>query len=148
MRDYGKISPTFWIGKTGKELRGDPSAQIVALYLMTSPHAEMTGVFNFPVIYIAHETGLSLEGATKGLERLCKSGFCTFEADTDTIFVHEMARYQIGEDLKGNDNRVLGVKKIYKGMPDSPIKTAFFNRYKDDYFLTKKERQLHLVVTA
>ena len=37
VRDYGKVSPQFWVGKTGKRLRGDMEAQIVALYLMTSP---------------------------------------------------------------------------------------------------------------
>ena len=48
MRDYGKVSPGFWIGETGKALRGDMEAQIVALYLMTSPHATMTGVYHCP----------------------------------------------------------------------------------------------------
>jgi len=39
MRDYAKVSPRFWIGNTGKQLRSDPDAQVVALYLMSNPHA-------------------------------------------------------------------------------------------------------------
>jgi hypothetical protein len=67
MRDFGKVNPQFWIGSTGKRLRGNPEAQLVALYLMTCPHANMIGVFHCPILYISHETGLPLEGASKGL---------------------------------------------------------------------------------
>ena len=57
MRDYGIVSPRFWIGETGKKLRGNPNEQVLALYLMTSPHANMIGVFHCPILYMAHETG-------------------------------------------------------------------------------------------
>ena len=65
MRDYGKVSPQFWIGQTGKKLRSEGAeAQIVAMYLMTSPHANMLGLYYCPAMFIAHETGLDLEGAS------------------------------------------------------------------------------------
>lgn len=69
MRDYAQVCPQFWLGKTGKKLRGDAEAQLVALYLITSPHANMIGVFHCPMMYIAHETGMSLEGASKEIGR-------------------------------------------------------------------------------
>lgn len=137
MREYGKVSPQFWIGKTGKALRGNPEAQIVALYLMTSPHAEMTGIFHCPILYIAHETGLSIEGATKGLARLSEVGFSTFDEENELVFVHEMAKYQIGDDLKPTDNRVAGVQKLFSNMPDSFVKDLFFDRYKIAFLLDK-----------
>ncbi|MCJ2205071.1 hypothetical protein K9T61_05110 [Escherichia coli] len=44
MRDYAKVSPRFWLGETGRELRkAGAEAQVVAFYLMTSPHANMLG---------------------------------------------------------------------------------------------------------
>jgi len=141
MRDYAKISPQFWIGKSGKALRGDQEAQIVALYLMTSPHSEMTGVFHCPILYIAHETGLSMEWASKGLASLIEAGFCTFEAANDTVFVHEMAKYQIGEELKPNDNRVIGVQKIYANMPESLIRRGFYEKYRDVFYLKKDTKK-------
>ena len=45
MRDYSKVSAQFWVGKTGRALSGDMQTQVVAMYLMTSPHANMIGVF-------------------------------------------------------------------------------------------------------
>jgi uncharacterized phage protein (TIGR02220 family) len=135
MREYGKISPQFWIGKSGKTLRGNFEAQIVALYLMTSPHSEMTGVFHCPILYIAHETGLPFEGASKGLQSLIEADFCTYEAETETVFVHEMARYQIGDELKPSDNRVIGVQKIYASIPEGLIRRGFYEKYKNIFYL-------------
>lgn len=76
MRDYAKVSPRFWLGETGKELRkAGAEAQVVAFYLMTSPHANMLGLYYLPVLYLAHEnrawSGRGFEGASKG----CRSGF-------------------------------------------------------------------------
>ena len=68
MRDYATVAPQFWLGKTGRELRKKGAeAQVVSFYLMTSPHANMLGLYYLPILYIAHETGLGLEGASKGL---------------------------------------------------------------------------------
>ena len=144
MREYGKISPQFWIGKTGKALRGYPEAQIVSMYLMTSPHAEMTGIFHCPILYISHETGLSIEGAMKGLDRLSEVGFSTFDAENDMVFVHEMAKYQIGDDLKPTDNRVVGVQKLFNNMPSSYVKTLFYERYKTAFLLAEQASPLQV----
>lgn len=118
MRDYGKVSPQFWIGGTGKMLRGNPDAQVLALYLMTSPHATMTGVFHCPIVYMAHETGLSVEGASKGLARLIEVGFCEYDEASESVFVVNMAAYQIDDSLKAEDKRVLGLQKeVAKMLP-------------------------------
>ena len=71
----GKVSPQFWIGETGKLLRGDANAQLLALYLMTCPHSTMTGVFHCPILYMAHETGMGLEGYQRPLQGSLKWGF-------------------------------------------------------------------------
>ena len=43
-RDYAIVTPQFWTGTTGREIRArGRDAQLVALYLMTSPHANMLG---------------------------------------------------------------------------------------------------------
>ncbi len=129
MRDYGKVTPQFWLGETGKALRGDAGAQVVALYLMTGPHSEWTGVFHCPILYIAHETGLTIEGASKGLRRLIEAGFCSFDESSDTVFVFNMASYQIGDELKESDKRVTGLRNEVRKWPESRIKTEFLERY-------------------
>ena len=135
MRDYGKVSPQFWIGKTGKALRGNPDAQILALYLMTSPHANMIGVYHCPVAYMAHETGLSIEGASKALQSLIDADFCTFDAEDEYVFVHQFALHQVGEQLSASDKRCKGVENELSKVPKNQCWQAFRARYSVSYNL-------------
>ena len=141
MRDYSKVSSAFWTGRSGKSMRGDMQTQIVALYLMTCPHSNMIGVFHCPLIYISHETGSSLEGASKGLKTLSEGEFCTYDEETEIVWVHEMAKYQIGEQLSANDNQVKSIIKQYMTIPVSLIQQGFYDRYKHDYHLPKLDEE-------
>jgi hypothetical protein len=129
MRDYGVVSPKFWTGETGKLLRKEPQAQLLAMYLMTSPHSNMLGVYYCPVMYMAHESGLDLEGASKALARLIELGFCTFDEASETVFVKNMAAYQIADQLKADDKRVLGIRRDVEKMPEGAIKSEFIATY-------------------
>lgn len=140
MRDYGKVSPQFWIGGTGKLLRGNTEAQVMALYLMTSPHASMTGVFHCPVIYMAHETGLSSEGASKGLASLIDVGFCEYDEASESVFVINMAAYQIDDSLKPDDKRVLGLRKEVEKMLPTRFQKRFVEVYGERFHLSKPGR--------
>jgi hypothetical protein len=135
MRDYGKISPQFWIGRTGKALRGNAEAQVLALYLMTSPHANMIGVYHCPVVYMAHETGLTFEGASKALQSLIEADFCTFDAEDEYVFVHQFALHQVGESLAPSDNRSKGVMNELAKVPKNQCWQAFRARYAEPYSL-------------
>ena len=142
MREYGSVSPYFWIGETGKKLRGDANAQVLALYLMTCPHANMIGIYHCPVMYMAHETGLGFEGASKGLARLMQEGFCTYDEASETVFVCRMVVHQVGESLKEADNRVSGIRKEWEKIAVSSMKKAFFDLYKVAYFLPSESKGL------
>lgn len=138
MRDYSKVGPKFWIGKTGKALRKQgPEALIVGLYLMTSPTANMLGLYYLSVGVIAHETGLGLEGASKGLQRCVEAGFCAYDEDSEVVWVYEMASYQIAESLEVKDNRCKGVQNEYDGLPDNPYLWAFFDKYRAAFKMEK-----------
>lgn len=138
MRDYASISPQFWIGKTGKSLRGNMPAQVLAMYLMTCPHSNMIGVYHCPIIYMAHETGMTIEGASKALASLIEAGFCEYEEASETIFVVRMAAFQVGEQLKADDKRVLGIRKAYQNIAEPRMKSRFFDVYKVAFHLVSE----------
>lgn len=139
MRDYGKVSPQFWIGATGKELRKKGAeAQLVALYLMTNPHANMLGLYYLPTMFIAHETGLGIEGASKGLSRSIEAGFCSYDEVSEVVWVHEMASYQVGSSLKATDLRVKGVQNEYDSLPANPYLLGFYEKYRDAFHMSSK----------
>ena len=156
MREYGIISPKFWIGKTGRKLRAHPYAQRVALYLMTAPNADMTGVYYCPLSSILNDVGSPsnvplkplespfeapcegyknpFEGVRAALSVLEELGFCVYDVENEYVFVVEMARWQVAERLKATDNRVKGIKKYVESMPDG-LRQRFINRYNDAFSL-------------
>lgn len=139
MRDYARIGPQFWIGKTGKELRKrGAECQVVAMYLISSPHSNMLGLYYLPLMFIAHETGLSIEGASKGLRSSIEAGFCAYDDDSEMVWVYEMAKYQIGDSLKPADKRCLGVQNEYNSLPDNPYLSGFYEKYSIAFCMTSK----------
>ncbi|WP_424624459.1 hypothetical protein [Achromobacter marplatensis] len=143
MRDYGKVSPQFWIGETGKRLRkAGAEAQVVALYLMTCSHSNMIGLYYLPVMYIAHETGLGMEGALKGLQRASEAGFCQYDEDSEMVWVIEMAKFQIDAELSAADKRCKGVQNEYDAQPENPYLARFFERYGAAYHMTKMRGEI------
>lgn len=135
MRDYGTVSPKFWVGKTGKAMRGNAEAQLVALYLMTSPHSTSIGIFHCPLVYITHETGLPFEGASKGLRSLVEAGFCQYDEETEEVFVSTMAQYQVGEALEPKDKRCVWVQRELEKVGSALLRAAFHAIYSVAYCL-------------
>jgi len=136
MRDYAKVSPQFWTRGSGKRLRGDADAQVLALYLVTCPNANMVGVYYVPFVSIAHETGLGEKRTRSALKRLSEADFAHYDEDAELAWVPNMAGYQIGDELKEGDKRRGGpiraeVEKIGK----HPFVIAFWQRYGEGYGL-------------
>src|SRR5690242_1093322 len=103
MREYAKVSGGFWIGETGKQLRGAGcDAQLVALYLLTCPSSNMLGLYYLPMPTLCHEIG----SPSKALRRVCETGFAFYDDLSEHVWIPEMARRQIGATLDPKDKRV------------------------------------------
>ncbi|GAB4394066.1 MAG: hypothetical protein Tsb005_15010 [Gammaproteobacteria bacterium] len=137
MRQFAKISPQFWSGQTGRAIRAAGyEAQLVALYVMTSPHATMLGIYYLPLPYLAHDIGLPIEGASKGLRACCELHFCRYDEASEYIWVCNMAYYQVGKQLKAADKRVTAINEAYRALPDLPYLPAFYQQYQAHLHLT------------
>jgi hypothetical protein len=101
----------------------------------------MIGLYYLPKLFISHETGLTIEGASKALASLSEVQFCTYDEDSETVFVHEMARYQIGASLVATDKRVKGVENELKKLHNNPLLNAFLRRYAEAYHLDFDEEE-------
>ncbi|AMD89459.1 hypothetical protein [Desulfovibrio fairfieldensis] len=137
MRDYASIAPQFWTGETGRELRrAGPEALAVALYLVTCPHANAFGLYYLPLSYLAHDTGLPLQGASKALQKCLEAGFCDYDEDSEVVWVYNMARFQIGGPLNLKDNLVKWVRKEWASLPKNKFLRAFWEKYGEAYHLS------------
>jgi hypothetical protein len=139
VRDYAKLAPTFWTGETGRAIRRRGSeGVVVALYLMSAPGSNMLGLYYQPVLYMAHETGLGLEGASKGLADCIAEGFCHYDETTEMVWVVEMAAFQIAKQLKASDNRCAGIQRDYDALPVNPFLGGFFDHYATRFHLKNR----------
>lgn len=131
MSEFSKIFRDFWIMPLGKKIRNcELEGKALAFYLMTSPHTNMTGIYYLPLPLAAHETGVPLEGVQRGLEALIKIGFCSYDVETEYVWIHDMATSQLGA-LKRNDNRVKYVNCLFRKFPKTSFLSKFYEKYKD-----------------
>lgn len=136
MRDFVKVSPTFWSGPTGRSLRkAGQDVQLTALYLITCPHSNYLGLYVLPINYIAADTGLPIERVRRALATIEHSGFARYDEESETVWLIEGAKWQLGELSGGSngkkaDNRVAMVRKDFAAMPsDCPFLQDFSEKY-------------------
>lgn len=118
---YRQIYSRFWSGRTGKKLRGDHQAQVVALYLITNSRAHMSGLYELPTWHIAGELGMGEGDVCDTLSKLDALDFCQYDESNDVVFVRKMFTFQVGEGLKRTDNRVKGCINHINELSDSPL---------------------------
>ena len=135
MRDYAKISPSFWLRGSGKRLRGDAEGQVLALYLVSCPSANMIGVYYVPFVTMAHETGLGEARTRAALERVAAAEFAFYDHDAEIAWVPNMAAYQIGEEMKAGDKRRGAVLAELDRLGAHHFVLRFAERYGDSWRL-------------
>lgn len=133
MRDYAKVSPRFWTGETGRSLRGKERLQVMAAYLISCPNSNWLGYYYLPLPTISHETGCPIKGAMEALRSLEKALFCCYNAQTEHVWVIEMAGWQISNRLKPDDHRVLGIKRELETLKRSGFYDEFVTHYADRF---------------
>lgn len=125
-----------WLGDVMAELRGDPDAINVALYLMTCPESCRTsiGVFQTGPGAMADAFGTSPERVRDALAKVCATGFALFDERHQMAWVREAARHQYGEEGPNpGANQDRGFLAILPSLlnvaPKSTIWPEFWKRY-------------------
>lgn len=141
MRDFVKLSPTFWTGRTGRALReAHPSAQLLALYLISSPHVNYIGIYRLPLTYIAADLGWTIEHVHDIFENVKWSGFAEYDRVSEIVWITEAAKWQIGDELKTGDKRIGAVQREFESLPtDCLYLDDFFTKYADAYKLKARK---------
>jgi hypothetical protein len=138
MRGYGRIALQFWTGSTGKRLRKNKDARILAAYLVTGSNANMLGLYYLPLPLILHETGLTEKEVKNAFEFLSEEGYASYHQDTEFVYVPTMVYWQVGY-LKETDNQIRSVNNAYKALPDNPFLGDFFDTHHEGLRLTSRK---------
>lgn len=137
MRQYAMLSHRFWTGTTGKALRdAGQVVQLVAVYLLSSPHSNFLSIYRLPMPYAAADLRMPEEEVRKAMLAIESTGFIKYDHDADLVWIVEGARWQIGESLNGADKKVLHAQREFDQLPPhSPLRQEFFARYGAAYQL-------------
>ena len=113
MRDYGKVHSSFWTSDTIRDMSED--ARYLALYLLTSPHGTISGVFRLPDGYVCEDLQWSPERVSVTLSELLAKGFANRCETTKWVYICKHFEWNKPE----NPNQRKSAKKIALSIPDS-----------------------------
>lgn len=138
MREFVKLSPKFWVGPTGRAIRkSGVNAQVVALYLMSSPHTNYIALFRLPLSYVCEDTGLSVAEVKAALATLERVGFARYDDDSETAWVVKGTAWQVGEAITVGDKRVSMLRREFSEVPsDCPFKAEYLAMYSRTHHFT------------
>jgi hypothetical protein len=112
MRDYGKVHTKFWSSKSVRDLSED--GRILALYLLTSPHSTIAGVFRLPDGYVCEDIQWSPERVAKGFAELFHNGFANRCETSKWVWICKHLEWNPPE----NPNQRKSAAKMAISIPD------------------------------
>jgi hypothetical protein len=111
MREYGKVYCALWSSTDFRSL--DEDARMLVLYLLTSPHATIAGVFRLPDGYITEDVQWPRERVAEGFQNLEDNGFATRCPVTQWVWICKFLTWNPPE----NPNQWKAVEKIVATIP-------------------------------
>jgi hypothetical protein len=135
MRTQVTFKPRFWAAGSGKKLRGNPQAQVLALYLMMSPQSTMIGLYYESLVSILHETGLTEEQFRKALPEVRE--IALYDEQEGLVYLPEGAEHQIGETLSPSDKKRKAIISQLEIYGKHEFVRQWIERYYEPYHLSQ-----------
>ena len=110
---YYRVSPRFWSDTKD----WSDGAKTLALYILTSPHRSLEGLFRLPKAYITADLGWSLERLSKPFGELLANGFIHYDEATEIVLITNALKYQSPD----NPNQVKHALTILEELPPTPL---------------------------
>jgi hypothetical protein len=118
MRDYGRVYSAFWQSAEARAFSED--GRTLALYLLTSPHANLIGCYRLPDAYAADDLQWALGRVSKGFAELQSKGFASRDEATKWVLIH---KYLLWNGFE-NGNVAIAAHKAFDQVPASGLKSA------------------------
>ena len=118
MRDYGRVYSAFWQSAEARAFTED--GRTLALYLLTSPHANLIGCYRLPDAYAADDLQWALGRVSKGFIELQAKGFASRDEATKWVLIH---KYLLWNGFE-NGNVAIAAQKAFDQVPASGLKSA------------------------
>lgn len=112
---YYRIAPKLW--RHAKINKWDTDTCTLALYLLTSPHRNIAGLYVLPSPYVLSDLPLTERSLRKAWDRLVSEDFIRYDEASETVLVVNALAY----DTPENTNQRKGAIKSLREVPSSPL---------------------------
>lgn len=119
MGRYAAVFTKIWQDNKFRAL--DDNAKTLFLYLLTSPHGNLIGLYYMPLAYASADLGRGIEGVSKGLSDLEKAGMIRYDKEAQVVLIVNFLKY----NPINNDNQAKGALQQLEGLPETPLITDF-----------------------
>jgi|688.fasta_scaffold682453_2 hypothetical protein len=126
MARYYPISPLFWSDSEVRQL--DAETKLLALYLLTSEHRNLEGLYRLPLPYIQADLGWSSMDVDVRMAALEERGFLSYDFMAEVVLVRKALKYH--QPL--TDKQIQGAINALQEVPDTSLWDDFVeaaNRY-------------------
>lgn len=145
MSGYGKLFDSYWTGHTGRAIQAQGAdAVILGLYLPSTRHANMIGLYSLPLLYVANDLPVlgGVDAIRAALDALADVGYAFYDRDAEMVWVVEMARVRCGlrrhEPLVARDKRHAAILRLYHEAAPTPLLDRFHARYVEQLALGER----------
>lgn len=126
MKGYGVIRGVLWT-RDARPLRGDPVALLLLVYLITTQHGTMIGLYYWPAAMARAELGLDERELERARAELERHGLAHYDAETEIWYVPE--RVELLGVLKSGDKRRARVRDLFESVAHSRLAHDFLERH-------------------
>jgi hypothetical protein len=132
-REYGKVSAGLWTGERVPAFAGlSGTGKLVALYLVSSPHANMLGLYRLPLAYLAADTGLTRAESEDALKELTEAELVSYSVEQQFVWVRYFIPTQVLTDATGlnaNDKQSIHAQRVFDSLAGVPFRNDLLEAY-------------------
>ncbi len=121
-RTYWRIAPAFWSDE--KVAAWGDDSRLLALYILTSPHRTLEGLFRLPRGYILADLGWTPERLAEPFAQLLQDGFIEYDERTHVCLIVNALEYQ----APNNPNQVTAALNLLEEVPATPLFARLFQQ--------------------
>jgi hypothetical protein len=116
---YYPVSPLFWTDK--KVIKWEERTRYLSLYLLTSEHRNLEGLFRLPLAYIEADLDWSSEDVRTCLRDLTDDGFVNYDSAAKVVFLPKALKYHQPKAPK----QIQGAINVLQQVPPTTLWSDF-----------------------
>ena len=119
---FTKIHHLMWQDQKFKEL--SDHGKLIFIYLCTTPHRNMLGLYYLPMAYGSEDLGMDIQQYKEGFNELLSKGFIEHDETVKMVFIKNFLKHNAME----NGNQIKAAIKVLDALPITGLEQLLLQR--------------------